>query len=348
MSTGTSSASSQRIAQAARAVEGVFLERLAVHADALAAGLARSHQLVAWDREQLIGATQTRARRLAAQRLPIASPEAVRVVERAGQPLECVHLVWGALRRGQRVFLEYEKRTCGTVIDFLRGIAPALVPGALRVADAPGLVDDDTLGPRIGVDVPGPRIALIDADADRELAAYVLARSSLRRSGCDPRSVKVAYVCGPTDLLERHLRRLWVGVTVGPATVSGSFAGPLDESVREEFLEACRGWEAEEAVEVWCTGAALERTSDTAAYAAPALFFARGTPPKLPMVGPMLAVVACEPGQARAGYEAAVAAGGEAIQIGGRPGQFPKAVRHIRGALLVERLPPGMPEPRPV
>lgn len=337
-----------RIAGAARAVEGLFLERLAVHADALAAGLARSHQLVAWDREQLIGVTQTRVRRLAGQRLQITNPEAVRVIERRGQPLECIHHVWGALRRGQRVFVEYEARTCGTVLDFLRGIAPAIVPGALRVADAPGAVDDDSLGPRIGVEVPGPRVALIDADADRELAAYVLARSSLRRSGCDPRSVKVAYVCGPTDLLERHLRRLWVGVTVGPATISGSFAGPLDAKVRDEFLAACEQWRESSQVDVWCTGAALERTGDSASYAAPALFFARDMPPKLPMAGPMLTVVGCTEEQARAGYDAAVAAGGEAIQIGGRPGRFPKVARHIRGALLVERLPPGMPEPRPV
>ena len=135
---------------------------------------------------------------------------------------------------------------------------------------------------------------------------------------------------------------------MGPATISGSFAGPLDKKVRDEFLAACEQWAESSQVDVWCTGAALERTGDTASYAAPALFFARDTPPKLPMAGPMLAVVGCTEEQARAGYDAAVAAGGEAIQIGGRPGRFPKIARHIRGALLVERLPPGMPEPRPV
>ncbi|MEM6992367.1 MAG: hypothetical protein AAF721_17780 [Myxococcota bacterium] len=342
------SATPERVAAAARAVEGSFLERLAIHADALAAGLCATDQLVAWDREQLIGAMQSRVRRIAGQRLSLARDPAVRVLERRGQPLECIDLVWRQLRRGQRVFVEYESGTCPVVLDLLRGIIPALAPGSLRIADAPGVSDDEGLGPRVGVEAPGPRVALIDADADRELAAYVLARTSLRRSGCDPRAVKAAYVCGSTDLLQRHVRRLWVGVNIGPATDSGSFAGPIDAGVREAFLDACQQWTAEERVQVWCEGAALERTGSGECYAAPALFYAEGSAPQLPMAGPMLVIVGCEPAQAKAGYEAALAARGQAIQVGGRVGQHPGITRHIRGALLVERLPPGLPEPRPV
>ncbi len=341
--------SPEQVAAAARAVEGSFLERLAIHADALASGLARSHQLVAWDREQLIGATQSRVRRIAGQKLTVVRDlPSVRVLERRGQPLECVDIVWRHLRRGQRVFVEYEAGTCPAVLDLLRGIARALAPGSLAVAETPG-ADEADHGPRVGVDLPGPRVAMIDADADRELAAYVLARTSLRRSGSDPRAVKAAYVCGSTDLLQRHVRRLWVGVSIGPATDSGSFAGPIEAGVRDEFLAACERWAADESVEVWCEGAGLDRSGATECYAAPALFFVDGAVPKLPMVGPMLVIVGCDEAGAKAGYEAAVAAGGQAVQVGGRAGDYPGGnTRHIRGALLVERLPPGLPEPRPV
>jgi len=340
--------SAQEIAAAARAVEGVFLERLATHADALASGLARSDRLVAWDREQLIGAMQTRVRQIAGQRLSLQQPAAVRVLERRGQPLECVDLVWERLRRGQRVFVEHEVGTCSVVLGLLRGIAHVLAPGSLTVAATAGPVDDDTLGPRVGIERPGPRVAMVDADADRELAAYVLARTSLRRSGTDPRAVKVAYVCGPIELLQRHLRRLWVGANIGPPTLGGSFAGPIEPGVREEFLAACQRWENDAGAEVWCRGGALDRSDDSGCYAAPALFFAAEAAPQLPMVGPMLVIVGCDAQQAKAGCDAAFAANGQAIQVGGSAGQLDGVVRHVRGALLVERLPPGLPDPRPV
>jgi hypothetical protein len=55
---------------------------------------------------------------------------------------------------------------------------------------------------------------------------------------------------------------------------------------------------------------------------------------------------------ARQAQESSGTAGGQAngqvVQIGGRPVRIPGTVRHVRGALLVERLPPGLPEPRPV
>jgi hypothetical protein len=71
--------------------------------------------------------------------------------------------------------------------------------------------------------------------------------------------------------------------------------------------------------------------------------------PALPLVGPMVVVVACQDdGQLREAAQQADREHGQIIQIGGRPGRMPGTVRHVRGALLVERLPPGLPEPRPV
>jgi hypothetical protein len=93
----------------------------------------------------------------------------------------------------------------------------------------------------------------------------------------------------------------------------------------------------------------LERTGDAARYLAPALFHVPWPPPELPLVGPMVVVVACEgEEQLRAAMERIRDEHAQVVQIGGRPGRIAGPVRHVRGALLVERLPPGMPEPRPV
>ena len=54
------------------------------------------------------------------------------------------------------------------------------------------------------------------------------------------------------------------------------------------------------------------------------------------------------PDDGEAPAENAARQSGHAIQIRGRPRTYPGDVRVIRGALLVERLPPGLPEPRPV
>lgn len=339
--------SAERIAGAAREVAPLLLERLAVQADALASGLEDALQLVAWDREQLIGQVQMRLTAQLRQRVRVDAPGRVRIVERRMQPLEAIDAVWSWLRRGSSVRLEFEHGTCEPAIRLMRGIAKVLPEGALEVATAADELEP--MLPRVGVDAPGPRVALIEDDADRELAAYVLARTSLRRSGAGPHAVKTAYVIGPTDMLQRHLVRLWVGVEIGSPSKASSFAGPIGAELLDRFLSACEQWRAHAVVEEWCAGAILDRAGDDpSCYAAPALFATRWPAPVLPLVGPMLLVVECDADQARTAYDAAMQARGQAIQIGGRPGLYAGDTKHIRGALLVERLPPGLPDPRPV
>jgi hypothetical protein len=122
---------------------------------------------------------------------------------------------------------------------------------------------------------------------------------------------------------------------------------PPEVCVRFEAAHA--QWRAHPAVRTWCPGGVLERTGDAARYLAPALFHVPWPPPELPLVGPMVVVVACEgEEQLRAAMERIRDEHAQVVQIGGRPGRIAGPVRHVRGALLVERLPPGMPEPRPV
>lgn len=330
--------------------------------------LGQQLQLVAWDREQLLGQVQARIAELHGQRPSVREGPPVRVIERRLQPLEAIDVTWAWLRRGRRVRLELEPNACTAVAELLRGLAYRLPPGALEIHDgtSSGLPTGYAPG---GVDAPKERVAVIDGDADRELAAYVLARTGLRRSGVDPRGVKRAFVVGDLDLLERHMRRLWVGIRVGPADDPESFMGPVPASLLEPYRAAHAQWQAHADVRTWCPGGVLERTGDPASYLAPALFCTRWPVPELPLVGPMVVVVACDgvlrlqevarqaqgtstgkTSTTHSGLHALPSnpTGAAVVQIGGRPGRIPGPVRHVRGALLVERLPPGMPEPRPV
>ena len=160
--------------------------------------------------------------------------------------------------------------------------------------------------------------------------------------------MKVAYAAGELELLQRHLRRLWVGVTVGPANDPESFAGPVPPGVRDRFVEVYAQWKEHEGVETWCPGGILERMGDPRCYLAPALFHTSWPLPDLPLVGPMLVVVGCDNETLREGARNTQRDGGQVVQIGGRPGAVEQPIRHVRGALLVERLPPGLPDPRPV
>jgi hypothetical protein len=340
----------EQIAAAARARGPELAERIRLEADALVDALGHELELVAWDREQLVGQVQARVAALQPTRPPVRGGPPVRVVERRLQPLEAIDRVWGFLRRGRRVRLEQEPDACSGAATLLRGLAYRLPAGALEIhaeggpspAPPPGHVAG-------GVDPPAPRVAVIDAAADRELAAYVLARTGLRRSGMDPRGVKQAFAVGEVELLERHMRRLWVGVSVGPADDPESFAGPVPAALRDRFEAAHALWHEHEGVRTWCPGGVLQRTGDPATYLAPALFSTAWPPPPLPLVGPMVVVVVCsDEAQLQTAVRRTRDDGGEVMQIGGRPGRIPGPVRHVRGALLIERLPPGMPEPRPV
>ncbi|MCA9710797.1 MAG: hypothetical protein KDK70_33455, partial [Myxococcales bacterium] len=337
--------SAQRIAAAARALGPALGEHLTLHADALVDALERQLELAAWDREQLVGQVQLRVAELHRARPSVRPGPPVRVIERRSQPLEAIDTAWSWLRRGRAVRLELEAGACTAVADLLQGLVPRLPAGGLELG--PEVSDPLPAGyVEGGVDLPGPRIAVIDADADRELAAYVLARTGLRRSGMDPRGVKRVYVAGELELLERHMRRLWVGVSVGPVADPRSFAGPVSSLGRDRFLAAHERWRHHPDVRVWCPGGVLERTGDPACYLAPALFVVSWPIPELPLAGPMVAVVACAgDAQLREAAREAQQQHGQVVQIGGRPGRFPGDVRHVRGALLVERLPPGLPEP---
>ncbi|MEM9454605.1 MAG: hypothetical protein AAGF11_10530 [Myxococcota bacterium] len=340
--------SAEQIASAARVLGPELSRTLTLHADELVDSLATQLELVAWDREQLVGQVQIRLADLHRTRPAVRHGPAVRVIERRTQPLEAIDTVWGWLRRGRRVRLELEPGACMGTAELMRGMISRLPMGALEVTTE--LSDPRPAGHvEGGVDPPGPRIAVLDADADRELAAYVLARTALRRSGMDPRAVKQVYAAGELELLERHMRRLWVGVSIGPAEDHRSFAGPVSPSVRDRFLVSYDLWRRHPDVRVWCPGGVLERTGDPAHYLAPGLFVVSWPAPEIPTVGPIVVVVACQgDAQLHEAAQQAQAQHGQVVQIGGRPGRMPGAVRHVRGALLVERLPPGLPEPRPV
>lgn len=62
----------------------------------------------------------------------------------------------------------------------------------------------------------------------------------------------------------------------------------------------------------------------------------------------MVVVVSIDDAGMKEAARRAQAERGQVVQIGGRPGAIAGPVRHVRGALLVERLPPGLPDPRPV
>ncbi len=346
---------------------GRFRQRLALRADTLALALATEQRMVAWDREQLVGWAQAQLEALTGTRPTIGGPPA-RILERAAQPLEGIEATWALLLPGRRVHFEHELGACSAVLRLVEELAAELPSGVLTVAreavappsssaigravaepvhDVPIAPDDPTTWPRLGVRAAVRRVALIDDDADRELAAYVLARTCLRRSGLDPRGVKHAYVIGPVDRLRAHLERLWTGARLGPADDQAAFAGPVDPAVRDAFVVAQAAWLAQPGVEMWCRGGVLEH-NDAGAFLAPAAVATHGIAPPLPLVGPILCVVQCNEAQARAAIEACEREGGAIVQIGGRRVAYARDVRHILGAVLVERLPPGLPEPRPV
>jgi hypothetical protein len=362
-------------ATAARARVPEFAEQLALAADAIGDALAAEMHLVAWDREQLVGLVQSRLQSVWAQRPVDIGGLPARVLERADQPLEALEAVWSLLLQGRRVLVQHEEGACLAALEPLFELARGLPTDALVVEreactdDSPSMSrgsagmsasqraarvteDDPSTWPRLGVVKAVPRVAWVDESADRELAAYVLARTCLRRAGMDPRGVKVAYVAGGVDLLERHLRRLWVGAQFGPASDPVSFAGPVDRATRDGFVVAHAAWCARANVKAWCEGGVLDRTGDDGHYLAPAAFVmgdddARGVArPRI--IGPMLVIVRTTAELARAEIEAAARDGAQVVQVGGRPIAYAKDVRLFRGAVLVERLPPGLPEPRPV
>lgn len=336
-----------QLAASARHAFAGFAERLALRADEISAALEHELHLVAWDREQLIGAMQARLWAMAAPgpgraATPTTSVVGARVLELCAQPLEAIELTWACLLAGRRVAFGAEPGACSATASLIHALASTLPQGA--IVDAA----NEPQWPILGVEPAIPRIAWVDATADRELAAYSLARTSLRRSGADPRGVRFAVVVGPTDLLRRHLVRLWVGAQLGPADDPDSFAGPVDGATRDAFVAAQAAWTADPRVEVWCAGGELEHAGASGSLLAPAAFAVDAPIPELPMAGPMCCIVRAGEAEGLEIIRAQDARGAAIVQIGGRPLTGLRELRHLRGAVLVERLPPGLPEPRPV
>ncbi|KIG11938.1 hypothetical protein DB30_02273 [Enhygromyxa salina] len=350
----------ERIAAISRALGHELLESIALAADGLADDLAERLGMVAWEREDQIGMAQRRLMALRERRFHRYGGEPALVRELREQPLEALELAWRALRRGRRVHVESEADACPGVFQILRDMSDLLGEALLSVS-APGVLDHPHADwQRIGVRERRERVALIQPDADHELAAYVLARACLRRTGFDPRVVHRVVVVGPSERLERNLRRLWVGTQMGPVDDEHAFAGPVTERRSAQFLLDDAAWRARDEVTTICPGGRLRRANAPGqAFLAPALFRVRIPNDQLPTDeppahGPILIVYPV-------GTDASAEIRGERLlehfaprghghlRFGSKPRDLTlrRSDRQVHGALLVERLPPGLPEPRP-
>jgi hypothetical protein len=340
------------IAATARALGPTLLEQIARSSDDLADDLATRLGMVAWEREEQIGTAQRRLLELDEVGVHDSTGPCL-VRELREQPFEALDLAWRALRQGRRVHVELEADACPGVFRILGELTERFPPGVLSLTPPGVLEHEHTSWQRIGV------------EPHRELAAYVLARTCLRRTGFDPRVVHRVIVVGPSERLERNLRRLWVGARMSSVDDEQAFAGPVDSTRAERFAAAERAWRGRESVVTICPGGELEHADrgrkSSGSFLAPALLRA---PPlhasELPegepsTCGPMLVVYGVPNTDERA------AATGERLleHFAGRElghlrfGNKPRDLtlrpidRQLHGALLVERLPPGLPEPRP-
>ncbi len=319
-------------------LETQVLHALAAAAEDIACTLGR-RGYVAWDRERVLGAAQREFQQLARRQVSPGNGESVHVVERANQPLEALAVVWRALRAGNHVHLHTEPGALPTVAELVSPLV-GNIPGSgqLSIA-APGPIP-----PTIGVHPAQTRVAIVDAEADRELAAYLLARVSLRRCGLDPRAVKRVFVCGEHASLLRRLQRLWLGVVIGSPDSHRSFAGPLPKDIADTFILTLSNLAQLPHARVRCPGERLHTDDQTRTYVTPALLEIpwdadTSLPPELP--GPILIVHTFKFQVTLEGALSAEAIARERQLIVGDPTE-------PHGALMVERLPPGMPPPRPL
>lgn len=350
----------ERVAAAARAGQAALLELVALRCEAIVEELGEALGMVAWDARRVIGKAQRELRALEGERFaaPFGGPP-VRVIERAGQPLECLAVAWRHLRQGLEVHVGGEAGAPRSGLGLLVAFVPRL-EGALRVSPPGEAGSAEAAGwAEVGVERALPRLAVVADDGDRELAAYVLARTALRRAGADPRGVKQALVCGPMLRLERHLQRLWVGAIVGPASDPEAFAGPASPALAAVYADALARWSARAEVEVLCAGGEVERGDRGGPFLAPALLRVPWPPPPgmptpgseaLPLCGPMLVLHPCPSEHVLGAIEAIGVPAARQLWVGAPPlgARGEDGRRFLRGALLVERVPPGLPDPRPV
>lgn len=342
----------ERIAAAARARQGALIGLLSARADAIGEALARSHGLVAWERQKLIGRVQRGLWALRERRFPGVGGPPARVCERRDQPLAALLVVSQLLRQGRRVHLEGEVGASTIAAELLGELGDAsgeLVAEALTLG-APGEPPPAGVAgwELAGVEPARARVAGVHAEADPELAAYALALACLRRAGAEPRRVVRAHVAGATQRLERHLHRLWVGAAIGPPEDPEVFAGPSAPALARAYADSLSAWTGRAGVRVLCPGGQLERPGDPRVYLAPALLRAP-EPADVPVAGPLLVLHPCEPAALDAALAGCRAQGLEILALG------PEAWRQRVGTpplsplqpLAPGRLPPGLPEPRP-
>lgn len=348
----------RRIAAASRALQGPLRDALALRSEELSKELAERHFVVPWDRQRLIGQVQQALWSLSEERFALAPREGVRVIERAAQPYECVEAAWRALRHGQRVWVDRESGACLGGIELLRAMGEVLGYGVLRVGEAPGAMDEAvSTWEEVGVDLAPRRVIAVGADADPELAAYVVARAALRRTGFDPRCVHRVLVAGEQGRFERHLRRLFVGVRIGGPDDPEAFAGPVRPDQAEAFESDLADWREGSGIAEVCPGGRLEagRGDAEQMYLAPALFVADGEElrgPQRDPRGPTLILQRVAEG----GLETllrqtldAVPGPSAWVWVSETKPRLQAAAkdRWVSGALEVARLPPGLPLPRP-
>ncbi|NVB36885.1 hypothetical protein G6O69_03525 [Pseudenhygromyxa sp. WMMC2535] len=360
--------SPEHLAASARHLLGELLEALALSSDEIADDLGARMGMVAWEREEQIGAAQQQLQALSERRFDEIGGQPVRIRELREQPLEALALAWQALQRGHRVHVESEAGACPAVFRLLRDVGE-LLGGQALATSTPGQLDHPNAAwTQIGVSPRRERVALVQADADHELAAYLLARACLRRTGFDPRVVHRVIVEGSSERLERTLRRLWIGARMGPVDDDQAFSGPVTAARAEKFLAAEALWRAREGVTTICPGGALIRSdAPEERFLAPALF--RLAPldsstdastdadldasADTPTLGPMLLIQPVQGEAITARAEALLAhlapPGHGRVRFGAPRRDVPRRRddRQLHGALLVERLPPGLPEPRP-
>ena len=326
---------------------------VALWTDVLAQDLAERLSAVAWDRARVVGWLLAGLDELLARPPPERPADGAhaRVHERADQPFEAWVVACRALLAGRAVVFSWDPPAEGPARTLLEQLAERL-PSLLTLAGAGPAPEDDPafIGPARAAE----RVAFVRARADRELAAYVLARACLRRSGRDPRAVRLAWVEGDPARLTRYLRRLFVETLIGPPDDPTVFSGPVDPATRDAYLACIDAWSQAEGVQTLVPGALLARAGDPRTYLAPALFAAPAEALDRPRAGPMLVLVSADAGQVQAAMARARRRGTDVLVVLGGAlgpddhGLLGPRVTPVLGALLTDRLPPGLPEPRPV
>lgn len=351
--------SREGVADAAARAHPALMGALVAASGEIFERLARLEAMVPWDREQLVGQLQRLIGALCEASFDPTAPPIVRVEERRDQPLESLPVAWSWLRRGSRVQLVCDADgTAAWIPALLQEVLGASAAGSVEVLSPEDAGSDHRrVVPVVGVEQARPRAVVIAPAADEELAAYVLARACLRRAGLDPRSARLAVCVAGTPTLDRHLRRLWYGVRLGASEDDGAFAGSVDDAVGARHLRALESLPETLGARCVVPARALQGEENPGrVYLAPSLWVADvgkvegwlGRFEAFPRRGPAMLLARCpDLATAEALLDGWIDAGGDWLRVGGPVRARAEPFRIFEGALLEDRLPPGMPKPRP-